>query len=182
LISGTPTLAGDYEVMVTVMDAGSPPSQISAPYAIGIAGPLALTITSSDPPSGTAGVPYGPSRTEDLACRWSPVLGWHLVCTPCLSLSACQALPPCGVLSRHLNCRETKTVFLGFTFTAGGGVAPYTWSAVGMPADLTLDAGTGEVTGTPTQSGTYKVTITASDSQPTPAQASADYSIEVIKP
>jgi len=182
LISGTPTLAGDYEVMVTVMDAGSPPSQISAPYAIGIAGPLALTITSGDPPSGTAGVPYGPSRTEDLACRWSPVLGWHLVCTPCLSLSACQALPPCGVLSRHLNCRETKTVFLGFTFTAGGGVAPYTWSAVGMPADLTLDAGTGEVTGTPTRSGTYKVTITANDSQPTPAQASADYSIEVIKP
>ena len=51
-----------------------------------------------------------------------------------------------------------------------------------MPPDLILDAGTGEVTGTPTLSGTYKVTITASDSQPTPAQSSADYSIEVIKP
>lgn len=50
-----------------------------------------------------------------------------------------------------------------------------------MPADLTLAAGTGEVTGTPTQSGVYKLTITASDSQAS-AQASAEYSIEVIQP
>ena len=71
LVSGTPTLAGDYKVLVTVADAGSPPSQISVPYTIGIAGPLAVAITSSNPPGGTAGVEYGPSKTEDLSCRWS---------------------------------------------------------------------------------------------------------------
>jgi len=182
LIAGTPTLAGDYQVMVTVRDAGFPPSQISVPYGIGIAGPPALTITSGDPPTGSAGVPYGPSRTEDFSCRWSPVLGWHLVCTPCSRVSACRNLPPCGVVGRFVNCRQTRTVFLGFTFTAGGGVAPYTWSAVGLPPDLILDGSTGEVTGTPTHPGGYKVTITASDSQPTPAEASADYVMEVFQP
>jgi hypothetical protein len=181
LVSGTPTLAGDYKVLVTVADAGSPPSQISVPYTIGIAGPLAVAITSSNPPGGTAGVEYGPSKTEDLSCRWSPVLGWHMVCTPCSSACLCQSLPPCGV-GRPLNCRTTKSVFLGFTFTAGGGVGPYSWSAVGLPPDLTLDASTGQTTGTPTQPGSYTVTITANDSQATPSQVSPDYVIDVVKP
>ena len=153
MVAGTPTLAGDYKLLVTVADAGSPPSQISVPYTIGFAGPLGLAITSSNPPGGTAGVEYGPSKTEDLSCRWSPVLGWHMVCTPCSSTSA----PISSTLrgGRPLNCRTTKTVFLGFTFTAGGGVGPYSWSAVGLPPDLTLDASTGQITVRPhSQEGT----------------------------
>ncbi len=181
-IAGTPTLAGDYNVLVTVADAGLPPSQVSLPYRIGIAGPLALAISSGDPPNGTVGVEYGPSKTEDLSCRWTPVLGWHMVCTPCSSVSACRSLPPCGVIGRPIACRSTRTVFLGFTFTAGGGVGPYTWGAVGLPPDLSLDSSTGQVTGTPTAPGTYTVTITASDSQAMPAQVSADYVIDVSNP
>ena len=111
LIAGTPTLAGDYDVLVTVADGGLPPSQISVPYRIGIAGPPALAITSGDPPSGTAGVGYGPSTTEDFACRWSPVWGWHMVCSPCTSASSCRAMPPCGGIGRALTCRETRTGF-----------------------------------------------------------------------
>ncbi|MEV6520372.1 GH92 family glycosyl hydrolase [Longispora sp. NPDC051575] len=47
--------------------------------------------------------------------------------------------------------------------TATGGTAPYTWSATGLPAGLSIAAGTGLVTGTPTTVGSSSVTVTAKD-------------------
>jgi len=49
------------------------------------------------------------------------------------------------------------------TLTASGGTPPYTWSATGLPATLTLDPVKGTITGTPAV-GTYPVTITVTDS------------------
>jgi hypothetical protein len=46
---------------------------------------------------------------------------------------------------------------------ASGGTAPYTWSVTGLPAGLTAGS-SGLVSGTPTTSGTYSVTATATDS------------------
>lgn len=50
------------------------------------------------------------------------------------------------------------------SLTATGGKAPYTWSATGLPAGLTLDATTGKITGTPSDptAGSVKVTVTDS--------------------
>jgi hypothetical protein len=51
------------------------------------------------------------------------------------------------------------------TFTANGGVAPYTLTLTGAPPPgLTFDAGTGTLSGTPTTAGSYAINITASDS------------------
>jgi 5'-nucleotidase len=62
------------------------------------------------------------------------------------------------------------------TLAATGGSTPYVWSAVGLPAGLTLsDAGV--VTGTPTASGTSSVTVTVTDS--TGATATATFGFEV---
>ena len=182
LISGMAKLAGAYNVIVTVFDAESPAVQVSARYTIQIGGAPALAITSGAPPSGIAGVEYGPATTEYFACRWTPVLGWHLVCTQCSTFASCASLPPCRGAITPLQCRLTKNVFLGFTFTAAGGVSPYTWSATGLPPQLNLDSSTGEMTGTPTGAGSYSVTITATDSQSTPVQTSADYLIDIADP
>ena len=48
-----------------------------------------------------------------------------------------------------------------FTVTATGGTAPYSWSATDLPAGLSINSTTGEVTGTPTTAGVSNVTVTA---------------------
>jgi hypothetical protein len=56
------------------------------------------------------------------------------------------------------------------TFTAVNGTAPLTWTISGaLPPGLALNAGTGQVSGTPTQWGGYPYTVTVTDSSSTPA-------------
>jgi len=64
------------------------------------------------------------------------------------------------------------------SLTATGGTAPYTWSATGLPAGLTISDGT--VSGTPTASGTFNVAVTVTDS--TGAVANASYSMAINLP
>jgi hypothetical protein len=46
---------------------------------------------------------------------------------------------------------------------ATGGTTPYTWSATGLPAGLSLDSSSGAISGIPTASGTSTVTVTVTD-------------------
>ena len=47
------------------------------------------------------------------------------------------------------------------TGTGGGGA--YTWSATGLPAGLSIDPATGDISGTPTAAGAPSVTVTLND-------------------
>lgn len=49
------------------------------------------------------------------------------------------------------------------TFTTMGGDGSYTWSAEGLPAGLTLDEATGQLSGTPTADGTSTISVTVVD-------------------
>jgi prepilin-type N-terminal cleavage/methylation domain-containing protein len=49
-------------------------------------------------------------------------------------------------------------------FAATGGTTPYAWSATSLPTGLSINAGSGAITGTPTVAGTYSTVVIAADS------------------
>ncbi len=61
--------------------------------------------------------------------------------------------------------------------SATGGTPPYTWSASGLPAGLSINSGTGQISGTPTAAGTSSVTVTATDSASRTGSASFQWTI-----
>jgi subtilisin-like proprotein convertase family protein len=66
------------------------------------------------------------------------------------------------------------------TLAASGGTAPYTWSATGLPAGLSINATTGVVSGTPTTANSYPVTVTATDAAARPGNASFTWTINPV--
>ncbi|HJQ03364.1 MAG TPA: Ig domain-containing protein [Jatrophihabitans sp.] len=62
------------------------------------------------------------------------------------------------------NQTGTAGVAKSLQMSASGGTAPYTWSATGLPAGMSINASTGLISGTPTTAATYSVTVTAKDS------------------
>ncbi|MDX6384139.1 MAG: large repetitive protein, partial [Blastocatellia bacterium] len=61
---------------------------------------------------------------------------------------------------------NTGTVNAAFsqTFTQSGGIGTITWSETGaLPTGITLNTSTGVLSGTPTQSGSFPITVTATD-------------------
>lgn len=178
LLSGTPQLASTYNVKVSISDSSNPAATVSANYTITIGGTPVLSITSESPPAGTVGVDYGPTVSQTFSCYWSPILGWHEVCSPCSSQSSCSSLPRCTTFSVK-PCQETKDIFEGFTFTAAGGTPPYSWSASGMPPGIDVDPSSGEILGTPTTAGSYSLMVTVSDASSPVVQASATYVLDI---
>jgi Zn-dependent metalloprotease len=72
---------------------------------------------------------------------------------------------------------------LSLALTASGGTTPYTFSATGLPAGLSINASTGVISGTPTTTGTSSVTATVTDNaSPTHATASATFSWTITPP
>lgn len=51
------------------------------------------------------------------------------------------------------------------TLSASGGIAPYTWSASGLPGGLNVDPASGVLSGTPGAIGSFPVAITAQDAR-----------------
>ena len=174
LISGTPQVAVAYGVTVTVTDSAPKPAQVSVDYQIIVAD--VLTITSGAPPSGTVGVDYGPTIIVHWYCyRYGPVV----LCRYCSYLDKCSSLPRCQGNIQPLPCTKTSSVFQGFTFAAAGGIAPYTWSASGMPPGIDVDPSTGKILGTPTMAGSYSMLVTVTDSASPPVQTSGTYVIDI---
>jgi hypothetical protein len=168
--------AGSQTIMVADTVAGSL-SKTSDPIVVSKTPDPA--ISPAAPPSGTVGVNYGQSKTETFECFRGR--GGSVVCNPCTT-SLCASLPLCNRNFSVLPCRETRQVFAGFTFTAIGGIPPYSWSASGMPPLLSVNATNGEITGTPTLAGTYTVAIKLVDSGTPPVTMPGNFSIVIKNP
>ena len=71
------------------------------------------------------------------------------------------AQPP--VVNNPGNQTDEKSAAVSLTLTATGGAPPVSWKSLTLPPGLTLDPNTGVVTGAPSATGTYAVTVTATD-------------------
>jgi Zn-dependent metalloprotease len=80
--------------------------------------------------------------------------------TPCVA--GTQSVSIANATSRTFNADRT---IAPFTLTASGGTAPYAWSATGLPAGLSINASTGQVSGALPSgaAGSYVVQVTATD-------------------
>jgi hypothetical protein len=67
------------------------------------------------------------------------------------------------------------------TLAASGGAEPYTWSVSSgsLPAGLTINSGSGVISGTPTATGTSDFTVTVADSESPPVKGTAALSITI---
>jgi hypothetical protein len=79
---------------------------------------------------------------------------------------------PCPTITVTPDPLSSGTVGTAYTGSpaASGGTAPYTWTASGLPAGLSINASTGAITGNPSATGT--ATITATDANGCPGSAS----------
>ncbi|WP_329062406.1 M4 family metallopeptidase [Amycolatopsis sp. NBC_01480] len=89
---------------------------------------------------------------------------WAAISVPAQSGDpTCSATGTVTVSSPGNQSTATGTA-VNLPLTASGGTAPYTWSATGLPAGLSINASTGTISGTATTAGTSNVTVTAKDS------------------
>ena len=85
--------------------------------------------------------------------------------------------PPLAVATTSLPAAIAGTSY-SVTITASGGVGPYTWSGTGVDG-LTF-SGTGLLSGTPSQAGTFTQNVTVKDSTGTTASASLSLSVTAL--
>lgn len=188
-VSGAPTTAGNYSVTVAATDSAG--AQASGSFPVTIA-PPALTVTGSLG-NGTVGAAYSASVSATGGVppynfSFSGLPG-GVTGNSSGSISGTPTAP--GTFNVTATVNDYKggtgskmfTVVIGTapltisasvpngivgapisaTFSAAGGVPPYTWSATGLPGGLTLSS-SGSLSGTPTAPGSSPVTVTVKDS------------------
>ena len=185
-ITGTPTTAGTSNFTVRVADSGG--AFATAPESITIAPALAISTTAlpsgalnasysatlaatgGTPPYtwSATGLPAGLTLTPGTgAIGGTPTAAAttsvNLLVTDSKSVAAAKSLniviaSALAVATAVLPNGSVGAPYSA-TLTQAGGNAPYTWSATGLPAGLTLNPSTGAISGTPTTAGTSQVNV-----------------------
>src|SRR3984893_17981101 len=119
-------------------------------------------------------------------------LGWSLIVGATALLAGCSGTGSTSTANSNQpsNLAVTTTSLPGGTVgtayssavAASGGSPPYTYSAGNLPSGLSINSGTGTITGTPAQNsaGTWSATVKVTDStQPSSQSAAARLSIKI---
>jgi RHS repeat-associated protein len=113
-----------------------------------------LTHTHTIPGAG-AGSWWVHVRGKDNAGNWSAAAAhFKVTLAPAFALVVADPGP------QTVN-RDTA---VSLASSASGGTVPYTWSATSLPPGLSINATSGQITGTPTTAGTFASTLTVTDS------------------
>ena len=98
------------------------------------------------------------------------------------SLVIAAAVTPVSITTSSLPSGTQNSAY-STTLAAAGGTTPYTWSITSgsLPTGVTLTASSGLIAGTPTQSGTFPITVEVVDSS-SPAQSALQNLSIVLAP
>lgn len=134
---------------------------------------LTLTLSTGDI-SGTPTATGTSSFTVRVTDSTTPTAG---TATAALSITINAAL---AITTTTLPGGSVHSAYSA-TVNASGGVQPYAWSVTSgsLPAGLSINSGTGVISGTPTATGTSHFTVTATDSESPVVQANAALSIAI---
>jgi gliding motility-associated-like protein len=162
-----PTVGSNYSKQITPATGGTP--GFTYALASGSTLPAGLTLSPAGVISGkpTAGGPstFSVIVTDSKGCN----------ATATFSLSVTDAL---ALGTATLPNGTTNVLYPTQTLpTATGGTGPYIYTATNLPPGLTLDKDTHQISGTPTQAGTYPVKVTVTDANGN--TVTQDYSIIV---
>jgi len=83
-----------------------------------------------------------------------------------------------SILDKGLNAGTANRPYSD-KLTSIGGVGTLTWSATGLPTDISLNSSTGELSGTPKTVGNHFVDVTVNDSNTPPGTATARLELSV---
>lgn len=202
-VYGTPTQAGTFRFYLKVKDAPGPwVCCTEEEFSISIDPGLDI-VSGPDLPAGAVGATYGYqlATSAPSGTTWS-VAGGTLPSGLGLSADGAITGTPTGaalarftvsarnggkVASKQLTLRVTepivvtppdaKPIKLGrqflVTFSAKGGLAPYTWAGVGLPEGIGVDAATGRVGGRPKLAGGLPIVVEVTDALGTKQRGTA---------
>ncbi|MDA8356683.1 MAG: putative Ig domain-containing protein [Actinomycetota bacterium] len=137
-------------VPVTMAGTSTPRSAIAASSG---------TVTLSQGSTATLELTAGGTTVGPASCTQpTETLGTAAITPAPASLAITTATLPTG----------TEGTAYGSTLVAGGGTTPYTWTATGLPAGLSLSR-TGSITGVPTTQGHFTVEVTVTGTSATPS-------------
>jgi carbon monoxide dehydrogenase subunit G len=139
-----------------------------AGHGTAIASGTSITYTPASGYSGSDSFTYTATNASGTS---APATVSITITPPTLSFSPASGALPAGMVSTAYSQ----------TVTASGGTSPYGYSATGtLPPGLALNHSTGAITGTPTTSGNYSFSVTATDANG--ATTSAAYTIAIAPP
>src|SRR5262249_18126502 len=206
VISGTPTTTGSFSCRVVVSDAAgttatkdftltvTPPglalSGSKLPDGqVGVVYKTTIAATGGQSPvkySGT-GLPAGVTIAESGDITGTPTKDGAFTINVTATDSASgtvSAAFPITIAPAKLTLTATPLpeggVGAGYSAwwapAAAGGVSPYTWTVTGLPSDLTASSA-GGISGTPSTTGTFPLSVTVKDN--TGATASATFTLKI---
>jgi zinc metalloprotease ZmpA len=105
---------------------------------------------------------------------------WDAVSVPAQSADpTCSASGGITVGNPGNKTGTVGTAITAFTVTASGGTSPYGFSATGLPPGVSINATSGQVSGTPTAGGTFSTTVNVTDSSSPAKTGSTQFTFTV---
>jgi hypothetical protein len=111
----------------------------------------------------TTGVISGvPKKLSDVGIRTLVVTVTDFLLHSFQATLSLNIVPPPSIATTSLPPSEKGVVF-STVLAAINGIPPLSWSVAGLPSGLSLNSASGEISGSPSVSGTYSLTVTVTD-------------------